>query len=248
MSVWSFNTEAKISYSNFSVFIFSHLVIILVSMASYAEDQPIYIENMSNSSKVAILGNQISNNVKSGQILTPGDRVQTTDSSARIAFADGSLLTLGKNSELEIKKTELDSQSKQNVKTVFLKAGFIHARIHHQEGEPSPHFYIETKTAVVGVRGTEFTMHSAENDDLKIHVLEGKVGIASDRSKFESAQLISTGQMVNAKAKLISPPESFNLAEYRKKLSLEYPEVHKVIYNKIKSQTESVKPKRRHRK
>lgn len=223
----------------------------LFSLVLNAEDTSIYIESMSNSSNVAILGTQVSNTVEAGQVLNPGNRLQTRDSSARIVYPDGSLVTLGKNSEVEIKNSEEDSGTKKPISISFLKTGFIHARIHHQDGD-SPHFYIETRTAVVGVRGTEFTLSSSESEEAKIHVLEGKVAFAVDHSKIETAaQNVSTGQLANSKAGAITPPEVFNLAEYRKTLSVSHPEVHKLIYNKIKNHAEATqtrhKSRRRHK-
>ncbi len=229
------------------------LIICALSMSSVqanADEPAIYIESMSNPSNVAILGTQISNNVKPGQVLDVGNRVQTRESGARIVYPDGSMITLGKNSEIEIKKNEEDPKTKKPINVSVFKMGFVHARVHHQDGE-SPHFIIETRTAVAGVRGTEFTMNTSESGETIMHVLEGKIIVAADRSKLETGQGLATGQLVNSKGGAIAAPEVFNLAEYRKALSLEHPEVHKLIYNKIKTQSEATlvrRSSRRHKK
>ena len=236
------------------------IICVCVSLVGRAEDVPVaapspsYIESMSNAVNVSVLaGSNVITKVQPGQILEPGNHVQTKDSSARIVFSDGSAITLGKNSDLEMKTPEQDTKTKKLILISFLKSGFLHARVHHQEDPAAaPHFYIETSTAVAGVRGTEFTMRaSADEKDFQLHVLEGKVAVAVERTKISDVPVAGSGEMVGVKGGVISPVEKFNLAEYRKTLSANYAEVHKLIYNQIKSHDESMKsakPGRRRRR
>lgn len=218
---------------------------------AHADGEIVYIESMSNATQVSITGLQATEKVKPGQILDPGSSVQTKDSSARIIFQDGSAITIGKNSELQIKQPESDAKTKKPILVSFLKNGFLHARIHHQEDPTAAqHFYIETTAAVAGVRGTEFTMSMTDQKEFQMHVLEGKVAVAADRSKIEQAPVISSGEMVGSKAGLIEHSSQFNLADYRKHISASHAEVHKLIYNQIKTHNEAsvIKPMRRRRR
>ncbi len=241
-------------------FILLSLIWVSVSLVVRAEEVPVaapsqaYVESMSNALNVSVLvGSDVLNKIKPGQTLEAGNHVQTKDSSARIVFLDGSAVTLGKNSDFEIKTPEQDTKTKKLILISFLKMGFLHARVHHQE-DPSavPHFYIETSVAVAGVRGTEFTMSaSPDAKDFQLHVLEGKVAVAVERTKISEVPVVGSGEMVDAKGGVISRVEKFNLADYRKKLSSAHAEVHKLIYNQIKTHDESsksAKPNRRRRR
>ncbi len=201
-------------------------------------DEPaqIYIESESQAGGLTLLSGASSTHPNAGDSLAPGDRIQTKDAGVRIVYPDGSTETLGKNSELEIKKPEVAADSKP-IYVSFLHSGFVHARAKHQANpNDEPHFIIETKTAVAGVRGTEFTMLAG--DDVQLHTLEGKVAVATDRSKVKEAQLYSSGEFAHVKAGQVAPPQKFNLMEYRKKINSEHSEVHKLIYNKVKVQNE----------
>jgi hypothetical protein len=202
------------------------------------EPLQIYIESASKESGATLLSGTNSSSPHLGDSLAPSDRIQTKDVAVRIVYPDGSTETLGKNSDLEIKKPEAGADSKP-IFISYLHSGFVHARAKHQANpNDEPHFIIESKTAVAGVRGTEFTMTANNAEDVQVHTLEGKVAVSNERIKIKEAQLYSAGEFARVKGGQVAAPEKFNLMDYRKKINSEHPEVHKLIYNKVKAQEE----------
>jgi hypothetical protein len=87
-----------------------------------------------------------------------GDDIQTKDmvatgdnSRAKLLLTDDSMLSIGKNSNLEITEFLLDKNKRTSV--ISLKAGSMHTKV-EKFLDPNSKFEVHTPTAVAGARGT----------------------------------------------------------------------------------------------
>jgi len=97
----------------------------------------------------------------------------------RIKFIDGSFLNLGSSS-----KVILNDFKKTKPGVISLLKGQVRAQIpskaKKQKGQEDFKFYIKTRNASIGVRGTDFlTLHNTESEVTSILTFEGMVGISN---------------------------------------------------------------------
>ncbi|MCO4764381.1 MAG: FecR domain-containing protein [Myxococcales bacterium] len=130
-----------------------------------------------------------------GAKLAIGDHVRTAPGSvARLALADGSLLTLAPASVMQIGKVELTDELKRVV-AVKLLSGRIQARA-TRKGRGSS-FDIRTRSAVAGVRGTVFRVIVGGKGRTTAATLEGAVELAGKKGKV----LVGAGKLASVSAK-----------------------------------------------
>jgi len=109
-----------------------------------------------------------------------GDQLKTGPSDrARIVFQDDSVLDIGPDSEIEI-DTHVFDQSKRRYESVLrLVRGAIRSLVSEYYSEPRSHYEVETPTAVVGVRGTEFiTRYYPDAEVTEVVGVDGEVNVA----------------------------------------------------------------------
>lgn len=122
--------------------------------------------------------------------LYEGDRLVTLeDSRLKILLRDETTLALGPNTVLELSKYQFDAGAQQSdVSLSFLQGAFRcnTGRIGQQK---NPNFRIETRSALIGVRGTDFWGGFIFNDDLGVAMLEGKgVYVENEYGRVELTQ------------------------------------------------------------
>jgi FecR protein len=115
-----------------------------------------------------------------------GDVVNTGHlARARVALNDGSVLSVGSDSNLEITKHDAAEQQTQ------LELNFGRVRANAAKlVKPKASFQIRTPTGVAGVVGTDFEI-STEGDSTRVVVFEGKVifcALVSEEKKKENEQ------------------------------------------------------------
>lgn len=111
-----------------------------------------------------------------GMELRQGDRVVTRSSSAEIQLVpDGSIIRLSDNTDFAI-DTILDETTAGNFS---LQSGRMRAVTSRNAGS---RFNVRTRTAVGGVRGTDFVMEVVPDESDAIFVLEGSVNFEDTRS------------------------------------------------------------------
>lgn len=115
-----------------------------------------------------------------------GDVVNTGHlARARVGLNDGSVLSVGSDSNLEITKHDAAEQQTQ------LELNFGRVRANAVKlVKPKASFQIRTPTGVAGVVGTDFEV-STEGDDTRVVVFEGKVifcALVSEKKKKEDEQ------------------------------------------------------------
>ena len=118
--------------------------------------------------------------VKRGDLLPEDTSVLTGEKSfIRLRFSDKSTMNLGPNSKVVITKLP---EKKANM--VNLLTGMIKAEVKKKtKKESKTKLVIQTRTAVMGVRGTKFqAMYNAENKATSLVTVEGKVAMAKQES------------------------------------------------------------------
>jgi FecR protein len=101
---------------------------------------------------------------------------------ARVALDDGSVLSVGSDSNLTVTKHDAAEQQTD----LDLNYGRVRAKAVKQV-KPNANFQIRTPTGVAGVVGTDFALDS-EGDTTRIVVYEGKVNFCAYKSKKKEEQ------------------------------------------------------------
>lgn len=100
--------------------------------------------------------------VSAGTLLRAGDRIVTgSPGGVGIVLADDTLVTAGPGSHVELAEVKFDSTTHEGNIVVRLLKGMLHF-VTGLVGKQKPeNVRIETPTAVMGVRGTEFIVQTA---------------------------------------------------------------------------------------
>ncbi len=114
-------------------------------------------------------------------VVFEGDSVETgPGGKARVRFEDGSKMMVAASSKVQIEVMQVDAAAKKRRIALSLLTGKIRNRV-EKKLENENIFEVKTRTAVAGVRGTDFVT-SFEADDkqwvTKVQTLEGKVRLA----------------------------------------------------------------------
>ena len=158
---------------------------------------------------------------KTGTQLAPGTTIKTgPNSNVQLKYPDGSKLSIAPNSKL---KTEAGTKT---VQSVSLNFGRIHASIHKQASEDL-HFRIKTKSATMGVRGTQFFVDATTSGLSTTRVVEGKVDVATDEATLMAGKgrRLLHDQMVEVNQGKILETKPFDSAKFIAKIKSEQPEL-----------------------
>ncbi len=147
-----------------------------------------------------------------GKALFEGDRIQVQKGSkATLNFDDDNTVSLGEDTDLEIIQYGVDRAENHVLFTLW--RGLVDFVVTQKyDGEKSS-FNVQTKTAVVGVRGTEYTAeYRADADELEVNVASGEVemGRSFENHKVKDAEKIKVGFFGRFKASDTRP----QLAKY----------------------------------
>jgi len=108
--------------------------------------------------------------LKENQVLGVGDIIITGDNSwIEIGILDGTCIKVDENTRLEIKELFLELERKPNIFKILWGRLWTNTRW-------GRHHRFETQSAVIGPRGTEFTVEAAKDGTTTLTVLEGIVG------------------------------------------------------------------------
>lgn len=181
-----------------AVFFFSHSVFAATLPADGASVN--YVNG-----KVEIIVHGAVSDAKSGQALAKGDVLRTgKDAAAILQLADGSQVKLNPETTLEIGATGKDGTE------LALGSGAVFSKVAKQKA--NSRFIIRTRTAVMGVRGTEFYTAFGKatqaGADVWMCVHEGKVEVESvtDHKKV----LVNQGEGVFVPVdKGVTPPQKY---------------------------------------
>jgi hypothetical protein len=97
----------------------------------------------------------------SGSVLAPVDHVVTgPDSGASVVLRDGTRLVVGPSSRLDLKEFHFDSTTRDGGMLVSLLRGTLRV-VSGLIGKTHPDaVHVETPTAVIGIRGTDFVVEA----------------------------------------------------------------------------------------
>jgi hypothetical protein len=153
-----------------------------------------------------------------GEEIFGGERIKTgKEATATILYADGSKVVIKPESEFQVEENVKGTQWNR------LRSGQVRGVIQKTEGSSEgsaparPRFLIRSKTAVMGVRGTDFVMALGKGM-ASVHTLEGAVEVAKTEAAVLGGQgtAVGAGQMVEATSSGITAPKPFNTEQFLK--------------------------------
>jgi len=111
-----------------------------------------------------------------GYILNPGDRIDTRGGGrVVIDLSDGSMVVVSPESLVTLK----DYRAAASLRELFgITLGMVRVKINHFAGKPNP-YRMNSPTASIAVRGTEFTIEVDIEGGTQVVVFEGAVEVAS---------------------------------------------------------------------
>ena len=167
---------------------------------------------------------------RKGDELKPWDVVQTDRrSAAQIRYPDGTLVQVGRDTKFTLQPSVQGTQENQ------LEWGQVRAQVAKQEDDlprpryAPPRFMIRTKTATMGVRGTDFVAgYDAGSGLTSLHTLEGTVAMGGDDASVMEwrAPTVSAGKEATIGTGSAAPVlTEFKPEVYRQQIRAEQPEL-----------------------
>ena len=211
---------------------FRYSVLLLLSCfacsAVGAASESVHVESLAGDGVVfAISADAPPRKLAQGDEVPFWQSVQTSPrSAARIKYPDDSIIIVGRDTKFQVLPKLEGTQFNQ------LDWGQVRAQI-EKEAKPDPkappRFVIRTKTATMGVRGTEFVAgFDAASGSSQLHTLEGIVEFAKDEGQVMSWKGIpvAAGQQATLGATMDVPaPEPYNPQAYLEEMKAAQPEV-----------------------
>lgn len=184
------------------------LTLLQTSVAHGIESHHARIETVEGAKTVLLQHDLALREASPGEEIEIGERVRTDDkTTVTISYEDGSHLTILPNTDLEIEEPKNKVQSNQlrsgTVKGSIEKAKSSATEMGQPSGKPPIKFVIRTRTAVMGVRGTEFVAgFNAASGMAQFNTLEGTVEVASSPAQLMGGTgvAVQSGQFVSATA------------------------------------------------
>ena len=111
-----------------------------------------------------------------GYILNPGDRIDTRGGGrVVIDLSDGSMVVVAPESIVTLK----DYRAAESLRELFaITLGMVRVKINHFAGKPNP-YRMNSPTASIAVRGTEFSIEVDTEGTTQVTVFEGAVEVTS---------------------------------------------------------------------
>jgi hypothetical protein len=106
--------------------------------------------------------------VKVGDKVNQGDVIRTkTGAKTQIRFNDDSILTIAPNTRVAVNEFVYNPENNQRQATLKIFHGLVHTLVNKVFKQDKPDFIVETQTAVIGVRGTDYyTLAAPVNSDI----------------------------------------------------------------------------------
>lgn len=167
--------------------------------------------------------------------LSDGDRIKTGEkTSVLVKYPDGSSLIVGKASEVVIRESNPESQKvalNYGVTRVVVAKSHLLGKVKN-----APHrFFINTHTAVMGARGTDFVVSAMQaqgsvSATMEVHILEGIVDVGENETRFAQGNVtpVTVGQQLSASSQGVSQPATLDRAKYIEQLKVNQPAFEKL--------------------
>ena len=149
------------------------------------------------------------------------DRLKTDASSmAALDFVSGGRVGLGRGSELEIREHGVvQGGLSDGAHGVVLASGTVWARFSPQERP----FLIRTKSALLSVKGTEFTVECASDQTTTLSVLEGRVAYAPVGDGACATAVATEGMQITLAWKKVPVVRTYPVGTLREQLDKRFP-------------------------
>ena len=136
-----------------------------------------------------------------GSILNPGDRIDTRGGGqVVIDLSDGSMVVVDPGSLILLK----DFRQASSLRELFeITLGMVRVKINHFAGRPNP-YRMNSPTASIAVRGTEFSIQVDAQGETSVVVYEGAVEV-SDLSDPSNSVLVEAGRGVLLQGQTFHP-------------------------------------------
>jgi hypothetical protein len=181
------------------------------------------IDAVYGSGRVTVISGGQTSEAKEGRQLKAGDQVATDEkSAARLVYSDKSQLYVGRNSQVTVNLRSNDADA------TTLDHGKTRALVTKGDSGRTK-FVIRTKSAVMGVRGTDFVAQTdPAGDNTQVHTLEGIVALAQpgqEASLFAGqGLLLLQNQFLRTRlGAAFGVPQAFKRDQFLKKLHSEEP-------------------------
>ena len=117
--------------------------------------------------------------LKVNDIVAPGSTVKTEPKSfVKLAFADNSQMNVGPESEMKLESTSANQAGVVNLISGELRAKVTKDLLKDDKGEAKEKLFVKTKTAAMGIRGTDFqAIYNQENQNTSLVTFEGSVAM-----------------------------------------------------------------------
>ena len=171
----------------------SALALACTAMSTRAQVTPVEARIASVSGAALVSnGGQVPTSAKRGDVLFPGEEIDTRGGGhLSIELTDGSLVLVRPGSRVLLK----DFRAANTLRELFeVLLGRVRVKINHFGGKPNP-YRINSPTASIAVRGTEFSVAVNGAGDTEVIVYEGLVEVTS-LSNPQNKVLVHPGQGV----------------------------------------------------
>jgi len=152
-------------------------VLAVAADLSWAQASPVEARISSVSGSALLLdGTPTSSEAKRGDVLQPGQEIDTRGGGhLTIELSDGSLVIVASGSRILLK----DFRAARNFRELLdVLLGRVRVKINHFGGRPNP-YRINSPTASIAVRGTEFSVIVEQTSETEVIVYDGLVEVAS---------------------------------------------------------------------
>ena len=147
------------------------------AVSSYAQSTPVVARASGVSGQAVLLTPGLAPlALTAGYILNPGDRIDTRGGGrVVIDLSDGSMVVVSPESVVTLK----DYRAAGSLRELFdITLGVVRVRINHFGGKPNP-YRMNSPTASIAVRGTEFSIEVDAEGTTQVEVFEGAVEVVS---------------------------------------------------------------------
>ena len=160
-----------------NLFIKTLVSLFILGMTLFAQEVGV-ITGLNGSATVVRDGSKIE--VSLGMKLQEKDSVITKgNAKVQIIFEDETIITIGKNSEFSIEEYLFDETEEPSLKFGLLRGAM--RTITGKIGKMAPEkFAVKTKTATIGIRGTNFTIVQKESSEAIIYCTYGAISVTID--------------------------------------------------------------------
>jgi FecR protein len=160
-----------------SIILHSTLIISLLLLASpviLAQVVQAHIRSVTGSAKLSSKARPGFFTIKRKDRLEPGSTIETGNNGrVVISLSDGSQITVFPNSTVVLKEYPAASSAHEFLE---IQVGRVLVKIHHIGGKPNP-YRLNSPSASIAVRGTEFVVDVLQNGETLVAVQEGQVEV-----------------------------------------------------------------------